>query len=112
MSEAQRPRLVSERSVFRAEALQAQSSGEVGEPGLALTNRLFLCAGLMIALLALLAAGAVGRTVVAQGPADCRAAAETKAAGAAASAEAGKSVCADSHHRLQPVSDILARLRG
>ena len=91
--------------MFRAEALQAQSSGEVGEPGLALTNRLFVCAALIIALLALLAAGGIGRSITAQGPADCRAA-EAKAPAKATDD------CAASRHRLQPVSDTLARLRG
>lgn len=111
MSEVPGPRLVSERTLFRAEALQAQSSGEVGEPGLALTNRLFLCAGLMIALLALLATGAISRSVVVQDPADCRAV-EAKVAGAPPLATAAAPDCAASRHRLQPVSDTLARLRG
>lgn len=111
MSEEARPRLVSERSLFRAEALQAQSSGEVGEPSLALTNRLFLCAGLMIALLALLAAGAISRSIVAEGPADCPTAL-AKGAAAPPPAKAAAPDCAATHHRLQPVSDTLARLRG
>jgi hypothetical protein len=106
-----RPRLVAERSLFRAEALQAQSSGEVGEPGLALTNRLFLCAGLMIALLALLAAGALSRSIVAQGAPDCSAA-EAKGARATPPAKTAGPDCAAKSHRLQPVSDTLARLRG
>lgn len=110
MSESAGPRLVTERTVFRAEALQAQSSGEVGEPGLALTNRLFLCAGLMIALLALLAAAAIGRPIIAQGPADCRAV-EGQSTGTRPPGKSPARDCASSH-RLQPVHDTLSRLRG